>query len=148
MNAFDYGSVFSSENLVTFMKPINSPWVALGPGLQIFRGAIFAAVLWPFRTIFLNQERGWLKLWMLFIGLSILATFGPAIGSIDGMIYTTIPISKQLLFLPELVIQSFLLSFLLFYWYKKPKRVFTIISILLACIIILLSIAGFLSLIM
>lgn len=146
MNIFDYESIFTTGNLSSFMKSLDSPWVALGPGLQILRGFIFAIVLWPFRSIFLNENNGWFKLWLLFIGLSILATFGPAIGSIDGMIYTTIPISQQILFLPELIMQSFLLSFFIFYWYFKPKKAYNIISIILVSLIILMSIAGFLSL--
>ena len=146
MNIFDYQSVFANGNLGSFMKNLDSPWVALGPSLQILRGSIFAIVLWPFKSIFLHGEYGWFKLWLLFIGLSILATFGPAIGSIDGMIYTTIPISQQILFLPELIIQSFLLSFFIFYWYNKPKKAYNIISIILVSLIILMGTAGFLSL--
>lgn len=146
MNIFDYQSVFTNGNLGSFMKNLDSPWVALGPSLQILRGFIFAIVLWPFKSIFLYGEYGWFKLWLLFIGLSILATFGPAIGSIDGMIYTTIPISQQILFLPELIIQSFLLSFFIFYWYNKPKKAYNIISIILVSLIILMGTAGFLSL--
>ena len=146
MNLFSYEQLFSTGNLAILMKPLDSPWVALGPGLQIFRGLVFAIVLWPFKSIFLNKEYGWLKLWLLFIGLSILSTFGPAIGSIDGMIYTTIPIGQQILFLPELFSQSFLLSIGIYFWYHKPKRAFNIISIILVSLIVLMSVAGFLSL--
>ncbi len=145
MYIFNYRNLFESGNLGLIMKPLDSPWVPLGPGLQIFRGLIFAIVLWPFKSIFLSKEKGWLKLWLLFIGLSILSTFGPAIGSIDGMIYTTIPIKQQLTFLPELVIQSFLLSFCIYYWYQKPKKIFDIVPIILVALIVLMSVAGFLA---
>lgn len=145
MNVLNYGMIFSSGNLKSFMKPVDSPWVALGPSLQVFRGLIFAFVLWPFKSIFLEKNRGWLKLWGLFIGLSILSTFGPALGSIDGLIYTTIPIKDQLLFLPELLTQSFLLSFLICFWDRNPKKSFTVISIILVTLIMLMSIAGYLS---
>lgn len=146
MNLFNYEQIFSSGNLASFMKPIDSPWVALGPGLQLFRGLLFALVLWPFKSIFLDENNGWLKLWGLFIGLSILSTFGPALGSIDGIIYTTIPIKHQLLFLPELLVQSLLLSFLISYWYRHPKKVFNILSIILVTLILLMSMAAYLSL--
>jgi len=146
MNAFNYGNIFTSGNLGSFMKSLDSPWVALGPGLQVFRGLIFALVLWPFKSIFIDEDHGWLKLWVLFIGLSILSTFGPALGSIDGMIYTTIPIKHQLLFLPELLFQSFLLAFLISYWCRKPKKAYNILSIILVSLILLMSIAGYLSL--
>ncbi len=146
MNTLNYEQVFSSGNLGAFMKSLDSPWVALGPALQVIRGLIFGLVLWPFRSIFLGKKNGWLKLWALFIGLSILATFGPALGSLDGMIYTTIPIMHQLLFLPELIFQSFLLSFLVVCWNRKPKRVYNILSIIFCSLILLMSIAGYLSL--
>ena len=146
MNIFNYKDVFTSGNLSSFMKPTDSAVVALGPSLQILRGLIFALVLWPFKAIFLNEKYGWRKLWMLFIGLSILSTFGPALGSIDGMIYTTIPIRQQLLFLPELILQSFLLSFLICYWYRKPKKVYRIMSIIFVALIVLVSIAGYFAL--
>jgi len=146
MNVLNYKEVFASGNLSSFMKPTDAALVALGPGLQIIRGLIFALVLWPFKSVFLSEEYGWLKLWLLFIGLSILSTFGPAIGSIDGMIYTTIPIKQQILFLPELITQSFLLSISIFYWYKKPRKVYNIITIILVGLILLMSMAGYLSL--
>jgi hypothetical protein len=146
MTIFNYKDVFTSGNLGSFMKPTDSPIVALGPGLQVFRGLIFALVLWPFKSIVIDSKYGWFKLWALFIGLSILSTFGPALGSIDGMIYTTIPLKQQILFLPELIIQSFLLSFLIFYWYRNPKKAFTIISIIFVCLILFMSIAGYITL--
>lgn len=145
MSVFTYKELFAFGNLGTFMKPLDSPWVALGPGLQVFRGIIFALVLWPFQSIFINEKYGWLKLWTLFIGLGILATFGPSMGSVDGFIYTTIPIKHQLLFLPELLSQSLLLSISIYFWYQKPKRMYTIISIVFVTLIFLMSIAGFLS---
>ncbi|MCK5443694.1 MAG: hypothetical protein KAJ23_17550 [Maribacter sp.] len=145
MYLFNYRNLFESGTLGLIMKPIDSPWVPLGLGLQLFRGLIFGIVLWPFKSVFLFKKNGWLKLWLLFIGLSILSTFGPAIGSIDGMIYTTIPVKQQLIFLPELVIQSFLLSFFTYYWYQKPKKIFNILSIILVVLIVLMSVAGFLA---
>ena len=144
MTVFNYRDFFASGTLGSIMKPIDSPWVVLGPGLQLVRGLIFGIVLLPFRTVFLSKENGWLNLWFLFIGLSILSTFGPAIGSIDGMIYTTVPIKEQLTFLPELIVQSFLLSFLLYQWYKRPKKAFKTASVILVALIVLTSIVGFL----
>ncbi len=146
MNVFNYREMFASDNLNGFMKPTDSPWVALGPGLQLLRGLVFALVLWPFRQVFLSEKCGWCKLWFLFIGLSILSTFGPALGSIDGMIYTTVPVKQQLMFLPELILQSFLLSFTVSYWYRKPAKTLNVISVIFVVLILFMSIAGFMSL--
>ena len=41
----DYRTHFSSESLALLMRPVSSPWVALGPGLQIFRGVLIALAL-------------------------------------------------------------------------------------------------------
>ena len=42
---FDYATWFRSEHLACFMRPVDSTWVAVGPGLQWIRGLIFAAAL-------------------------------------------------------------------------------------------------------
>lgn len=38
----NYGERFATGTLSLFMRPTDSPWVALGPGLQIIRGLIFS----------------------------------------------------------------------------------------------------------
>ena len=57
----DYRTHFSSESLALLMRPVSSPWVALGPGLQIFRGVLIALALLPVRG-FLYGKNGFLKL--------------------------------------------------------------------------------------
>jgi hypothetical protein len=59
--------------------------------------------------------------WML-IGLGILSTFGPASGSIEGMIYTPTPIRFQLRGWLEIVPQALSLSALLCYWVNHPEK--------------------------
>ena len=81
----DYSTQFSDPCSV--MKPTDTPIVALGPALQVFRGLLFAVVLYPFRRVFLDEDRGWLKLWGLFMGLAILGTSGPAPGSFEGLVF-------------------------------------------------------------
>ena len=49
----DYRGQFLSQALSCFMLPVDAPIVALGPILQVFRGLIFAAALFPFRQVFL-----------------------------------------------------------------------------------------------
>jgi hypothetical protein len=50
----DYRTLFHSEPLAHYMRPISSPWVAAGPALQVFRGLVFALALWPFRRVLLD----------------------------------------------------------------------------------------------
>ncbi|MBN2612614.1 MAG: hypothetical protein JXB00_13750 [Bacteroidales bacterium] len=140
----DYKEAFENPPMSFFMRPLNSPWVAIGPVLQVFRGLIFSIVLWFFKDIFLSKDYGWLKLWGLIVGLSILSTTGPAPGSIEGMIYTKIPIIDQLKGYLEVIPQTLLFSILLYYWSLKPNRAWNIISIILVAIIIILCTMGLL----
>lgn len=52
----DYKTHFSSEYLSSMMKPVESPWVMLGPSFQLFRGIIIALVLLPVRG-FIFEKR-------------------------------------------------------------------------------------------
>ena len=144
MNVLDYENLFVNEHLKGFMRPTGDPVTALGPGLQLIRGLIFGLVLWPFSEVFLNRKAGWLPLWLLLAGLGIFSTFGPAIGSVDGMIYTLIPVREQLVYLPELLLQSFLLALLLWLWYRKPHIAWNILAGLLLALILFLSLVGYL----
>ena len=109
---------------------------------QIIRGIVFALVLWPFRKVLFDEKYGWFMLWALFLGLAILSTSGPTPGSIEGIIYTKIPISAQLLYLPEVIIQTFLFSVFLIYWFRKPLKAFNVFSVIMVILIVLMSIAG------
>jgi hypothetical protein len=144
MNIFDYQYLFTSNEVGAIMKPVTSKWVALAPGLQVIGGLFLGIVLWPFKSVILSGN-GWFKLWLLFIGLSILFTFGPAIGSIDGMLYTKVPVRLHLTFLPELLVQALLLSAGIYYWYQKPSKALTILSIISVVVIVAISIAGFMT---
>lgn len=118
----DYASFFKEPPLAGYMKPISSPWVAAGPGLQVIRGLIFAAALYPFREMFLERRRGWAALWGLFVGLAILSPAGPVPGSVEGFLYTTLSPAQHLRGLPETLLQTLLCSVLLVSWYRKPGR--------------------------
>jgi len=138
----DYRNRFLEENLACLMLPTDSPWVAIGPALQVFRGLVFAIVLYPFRRIFLEEPKGWLKLWGLFLGLAILSTAGPAPGSIEGMIYTKLPVLGQIALLWETVLQTLLLSVLLLAWYRRPHKAWSIAMAILCVLMVLMSLAG------
>jgi len=138
----NYKEVFENPPLSYLMKPIDSSWVAIGPVLQIFRGLVFSIVLWFFKDNFLYKRYGWLKLWGLIVGLCILSTTGPTPGSIEGLIYTKIPVISQLKGYFEVLPQTLLFSLLVFYWYRKPKKLWNVLSIILVSIIIILCTLG------
>jgi hypothetical protein len=139
---FDYKTLFESGPLSALMRPMNSPWVALGPALQPLRGLVFALALFPFRRVFLEEKRGWLWLWGLFLGLAILSPAGPSPGSIEGLIYTKLSLTSHLRGLPEVMSQTLALSALLVAWHRKPRRGWSITMGILTGLIVVMSIAG------
>ena len=110
--------------------------------MQMIRGLIFAVVLWAFRAVFLDTKYGWLKLWGLLLGLSVLSTTAAAPGSVEGFIYTTLPVRKQIIGYLEVIPQTLLFSLIVYYWYKKPHIAWTVISIVMVLIILLFSFAA------
>lgn len=141
-NLFNYKESFQTGDLAVLMKPVSSPWVMAGSALQVFRGILFSLVLWPFKIVFLENKRGWLLLWFLFLGLAILGTTGPAPGSFEGIIYTNFPVLDQIIGLRETVFQTLIFSLLVFFWYKHPRKIWNIISIIFVTLILLMITAG------
>jgi hypothetical protein len=125
-NLFGYRELFGMQNAHDgswqYMRSFDSPWIAAGPILQCIRGLLFGLVLWPVRALWLDEPNGWLRIWLLFIGLAILGPTAAAPSSIEGVIYTNLPLSSHLLGLPETCIQTLLFSVLLQRWYRHPRR--------------------------
>ena len=108
--ALNYTARFAEPGLSAFMRPTSDPIVALGPALQPIRGLLFALAFFPLRAILFGQKKGWLITWLLLVTLGIFSTFAAATGSVEGLIYTTIPMQAQLSGgLLEVLSQSFLL---------------------------------------
>lgn len=121
-NLGNYEQTFSEPPLSFLMLPTSDPMVMAGPLFQPIRGLIFALALFPLREVLFAAKRGWLTLWWLLVALGILSTFGPSPGSLEGMVYTIIPVISQILGLWETLLQSLLLSALLFYWVNHPEK--------------------------
>jgi len=140
---FNYHYWFSVPPLSLYMKPTTSIWVAAGPVFQLIRGPIMALVLYPFRNVFLGGKYGWVYLWGLFFGLAILSCPEPAPGSIEGMVYTVIPVWLQIAFLPETVLQTLAFSFLIHLWQKRPdNKKISILFLILFIMVLAFSILG------
>ena len=117
-----YEKAFSQPPLSYLMRPTSDPLVMAGPLFQPIRGIIFASALYPLRSVLFGERRGWMILWWLLLALGVLSTFGPASGSVEGLIYTIIPARAQILGLWEVLLQSFLFSLILFYWVNHPGK--------------------------
>ena len=118
----DYATAYAKPPLSYIMRPTTDRIVMGGALFQPIRGVIFALAFYPLRTVLFGQRRGWLILWWVLLALGVLSTFGPAFGSVEGLIYTTIPARDQILGLWEVVLQSFLLAFILYHWVTRPER--------------------------
>jgi hypothetical protein len=118
----DYAHRFARPEMACWMRPLTDPMVMAGPILQPLRGLVFALVLYPLREQFFSRKNGWMLMWWTLVAIGIFSTFGPAPGSIEGMIYTTIPLSSQLIGWLEVIPQAFLLSIILHYWIQHPQK--------------------------
>jgi hypothetical protein len=118
----NYAEVFTRPEMACWMRPTTDPMVMAGPLFQPIRGLVFALVFYPIREILFTKKNGWLIMWWLLVALGILSTFGPAPGSIEGMIYTVIPLRSQLTGWLEVVPQALFLSTILCYWVKHPRK--------------------------
>jgi len=78
-------------------RAADSALVTAGPLINIIRGLLFGLVLYPFRETFLTRKWGWLYLWALFLVFALFSTIGPGPASIEGLIYTNVPLSHHLL---------------------------------------------------
>ena len=146
MFVMNYRDFFATDSLSAFMHPVDAPIVALGPALQVFRGIIIALILLPLRKILFEEKRGFLKLGLLVIGLSLLSTIGPTMGSFDGYIYTTAPVLYQIWGYPEALIYTALFIGILFLSKKyEHKKFITVLSIIFVALIALMGIMGFIT---
>lgn len=120
MTLFDYARVFAEEGLRGFMRGTDEPLVMAGPLFQPLRGVLFALAFYPLRGVLFGKARGWLVTWLMLVTVGIFSTFGPAPGSLEGFIYTTVPVGRQLGGLIEVLAQSCLLSWVLYAWVNHP----------------------------
>ncbi|HAD06246.1 MAG TPA: hypothetical protein DCE76_03720 [Anaerolineaceae bacterium] len=118
-NVFDYGNIFQQEIIRDFMRPIESTSVFLGPLLQPVRGLLFALGLWPLRKTIFESKRGWLVLWGIFVIFGILGTPAAAPSSLEGVIYSKLPLWYHLLGLPEILLQTLTFSIVLVGWERR-----------------------------
>ena len=100
----------------------------LGPFVQIIRGLLFAFVLLPFRTFFIEKKHGWLYMWLLFLGIGIIGPMSAAPSSIEGIVYSKLPLVFHFIGWPEIMSQTLLFCILVFRYLTKKeekKSIFT-----------------------
>lgn len=109
---FDYEQLFTLGNTKYFMREVNSSSSLIGPLVQIIRGILFGLVLLLFRGSYEGKRYGWLRLWAIIVIIGIINTPGPAPFSIEGLVYTQLPLEVHLKGAPEILVQTLLFSWL------------------------------------
>lgn len=141
----NYAERFARPELICWMRPTTDPLVMAGVLFQPLRGLVFALVFFPLRQQLFDKRHGWLLLWWLLVALGILGTFGPAPGSIEGLVYTVIPWTNQVLGWLEVVPQTILLALGLWLWVRySEKRWLNWVFGIAFVIVILLPVLGLL----
>jgi hypothetical protein len=138
----NYREHFASDSLGLLMLPVDSPMVALGPGLNIVRGVILGLILFPVRNMILG-DKGFLKLAIITFGLSFISTIGPTPGSFEGYIYTKLPVQYHLLGIPETLLYVAMFVGIPYLWYRTEKKYYNVIALVLLILIFLMSFAGY-----
>jgi hypothetical protein len=142
----NYKELYLTDVISSFMRSVDEPIVALGPFLQIFRGIIIGLVLLPLRKVFFEEKQGLIKLGLIIVGLSLVSTIGPTIGSFDGYIYTKIPYMYQILGYPEAIIYVLLFIGILKVSIKyEHKKIITVLSIIIMVLIGFMGVMGYMA---
>jgi hypothetical protein len=118
----NYSAKYANPAIASFMRQTTDPLVAAGPLLQVIRGALFGVVVFLLSDLVLERKRGWLTLWAVVVIVGVISPFGAALASIEGMIYTTLPLWFHINGLPEILFQSLLLALVATYWINHPQN--------------------------
>jgi len=119
---FDYSALYAETSLKLLMRQTTEPIVMAGPLFQPIRGFLFGIAFYLLREVLFGKKLGWLIMWVVLIIFGILSPFGPSPGSIEGMIFTVLPLSAHLAGQLEVYLQSLLLSVVLYYWVNYPQK--------------------------
>jgi hypothetical protein len=123
-------------------KPMESAWVTAGAILQIIRGPVLMGPLYYFRSVFLGEKNGWLKLFLLMAGLTCIGAVVAGPGSLEGYFYTTLPMELHTDGLPEVLTQMFTFSYLVTFLesHKSSKK---LVFGLTAVFIVIVALLGY-----
>jgi hypothetical protein len=121
-NVFSYDELLQQDVIRDFMRSPGSPEAYIGPFLQPLRALLFAVALWPIRRVLLEKKHGGLVLWGIFVAFGILSTPAAAPCSIEGVIYSKLPLYYHIVGLPEIGLQTLVFSLILVAWEKRVLR--------------------------
>ncbi|MDE6014628.1 MAG: hypothetical protein K2H41_02845 [Acetatifactor sp.] len=147
---FNYEVLFKLDNVQYFMRDAYGSSSLIGPFVQILRGAMIGSILLILKDNVLKKKHSWLYLWIIFAGLGIICTPAASPVSIEGIVYTQLPLEFHLKTAPELFVQTLLFSLWVTgdFKFKIPEKVkipaivtaisgvgFSLGGIILACVL-------------
>ncbi len=143
---FDYKALWDEPVFDVYMRRMDDPLLLAGPLFQPIRGVLYGIVFYLLRPVYFGQDYGWITIWAVLVVIGMIGTFGPAPGSIEGLIYTTIPFSAQFGGGSiETLAQALSFSFIVFYWVRRPDtRWLTWVLTVAFCLVLVLSVIGIL----
>lgn len=118
---FDYREIFEQPVIREYMLPFGAPSLTLSIALQVGRGVVLGLVLLPLRVHLARSRWGWVQLWLLLIGIGMIATSAAAPSSIEGLIYSRLPLWYHLVGLPEMLLQTLAFSWLVHLQLRHPE---------------------------
>jgi hypothetical protein len=140
--ALNYTERFVDPATAGYMRPTSHRLVMAGPLFQPIRGLLFAVVFYLLRDVFFARKRGWIVMWVVLVVLGIVSPFGPSPSSIEGMIYTTWPLWFHIAGMWETLLQSLMLSYLLFRWVNSPGKWLPRILLVIFVLVLAMSAMG------
>jgi hypothetical protein len=121
-NLLDYRAAFEQPVIRDYMVEYGSTALYIGPIVQVVRGVLFGLVLLPFRRS-LDSRLGWLWLWLLVIVVGVVSTPAAAPSSLEGLVYSQIPLWYHLFGLPEMLMQTLVFSVLVWALVRFPRGI-------------------------
>ena len=118
-NYLNYNEQFTSSVLYNNFRNIDSTIMRFAPLFQLGRGLFLGLIIYPVYNCIIGVKYGWLRLFALLWGLSLIGSVAATPGSIEGFIYTKTPIMEHLLGLPEVTLQTMLFSLIFVSWEKR-----------------------------
>ena len=120
---FDYKALWDEPVFNVYMRRLDDPMLMAGPLFQPIRGILFGVVFYLLRREYFEREYGWFTMWVVMVVIGMFCTFGPSPGSIEGLIYSTVPLSLQFGGGSiETFAQALSLSVVVFYWVRQPDK--------------------------
>ncbi|MBE0447598.1 MAG: hypothetical protein IBX64_05800 [Actinobacteria bacterium] len=107
------------------MRDPNSLWVqSLWLPAQVLRGILISIILYAiYDRIVELKNKGWMLISGLYLLVGWLSAAGPTPGSIEGIVYTKVPLDFQIISALEVIIQGLLLGLILNKWIQKTEAI-------------------------